>query len=96
MAYLIKEDVALIKGMLKRGDKQSDIAAWFGTNGGRISEINTEQKWKEVKAAPEKDLPPPGPYMAHRSAYKAKQTLTALRDLVDQTLAEIANWEINE
>jgi hypothetical protein len=30
---------ALVKGMLKRGDRQHDIAAWFGVNGGRIAEI---------------------------------------------------------
>jgi hypothetical protein len=27
-------DAALIKGMLRRGDRQHDIAAWFGVNGG--------------------------------------------------------------
>ena len=27
---------ALVKGMLKRGDRQHDIAAWFGVNGGRV------------------------------------------------------------
>ena len=32
-------DAAQVKGMLLRGDRQHDIAAWFGVNGGRISEI---------------------------------------------------------
>ena len=34
-------DAALIKGMLLRGDRQHDIAAWFGVNGGRVAEIAT-------------------------------------------------------
>jgi hypothetical protein len=51
------EQVALVKGMLDRGDKQHDIAAFFYENGGRIAEIKTGAKHKEVKAAPKKDLP---------------------------------------
>ena len=91
---LDKYDVSLIKGMLKRGDRQSDIAAFFGgVNSGRIAEINTGQKWDEVKAAPLAELPPPGPYMAARSAIKAKQTLEAMRDLIIDALAEIETWE---
>jgi hypothetical protein len=49
--------------MLARGDRQSDIAAFFcGVNIGRISEIATGQKFRNVVAAPIEDLPPPGPY----------------------------------
>jgi hypothetical protein len=29
--------------MIVRGDRQSDIAAYFGVNGGRIAEINTDK-----------------------------------------------------
>jgi hypothetical protein len=29
-------DAAIIKGMLARGDRQHDIAAWFGVNAGRV------------------------------------------------------------
>ena len=32
-------DAAIVKGMIGRGDRQHDIAAWFGVNGGRIGEI---------------------------------------------------------
>lgn len=55
------QDVRLIKGMLKRGDKQSDIAAFFGCNGGRITEINLGQKHADVGTASLEELPPPGP-----------------------------------
>ena len=40
---LNESEVALVKGMLKRGDRQHDIAAWFGVNGGRIADIATEK-----------------------------------------------------
>jgi hypothetical protein len=83
-------DIALIKGMLKRGDRQSDIAAWFGVNGGRIAEINTGQRRPEVKTAKPEELPY---VMSGRSALKAKETLLALRGLIDETLAEIESWD---
>lgn len=90
---LDEADIPLVKGMLLRGDPQSDIAAWFGTNGGRISEINTRQKHADVAAAAPELLPPPGPYLAARSAHKAKQTLEAMQVLLDAVLAQIKAWE---
>jgi hypothetical protein len=61
---LVAEDAAVIKGMLARGDRRSDIAAYFKVNGGRISEINTGKKFSEVPPAPARMLPLPGPYEA--------------------------------
>jgi len=56
-------DAAIVKGMLLRGDRQHDIAAWFGVNGGRIGEISKRKKFTEV--LPEtKNLPKPGPYLS--------------------------------
>jgi hypothetical protein len=86
-------DIAQIKGMLKRGDLQSDIAAFFGTNGGRIAEINTGQRLPDVETAAPDRLPPRGPYLAARSAIRARDTLSAVRDLIDQALADIYLWE---
>jgi hypothetical protein len=54
-------DAAIVKGMLGRGDRQSDIAAYFKVNGGRISEINTGKTFSEI-VADNDNLPPPGPY----------------------------------
>jgi hypothetical protein len=34
---LSDEDAAIVKGMLARGDRQHDIAAWFGVIGGLIA-----------------------------------------------------------
>jgi hypothetical protein len=56
-------DISSIKGMLARGDRQSDIAAWFGCNSGRVAEVSTGQTGPEIKAAPDYALPPAGPYV---------------------------------
>jgi hypothetical protein len=63
---LSSDDAAVIKGMLARGDRQHDIAAWFGVNGGRIAEIAIGDKFPNVAAAPASELPPPGPYLSGR------------------------------
>jgi hypothetical protein len=67
---MTNEDAAIIKGMLRRGDKQQWIAAWFGgeINSGRVAEISTGAKFAEINAAAEEDLPPPGPYISGRAA----------------------------
>lgn len=92
---LSNSEIAIVKGMIKRGDRQHDIAAYFGVNGGRIGEINVGYRGigDGIEAAPEDRLPPPGPYMAGRSALKARETLTALRELIDETIAEIDLYE---
>jgi hypothetical protein len=59
---LTEGEAAIIKGMLARGDRQSDIAAFFKVNGGRISEINTGQRFAWVRAKSGDQLPPSGPY----------------------------------
>lgn len=64
-------DARLVKGMILRGDRQHDIAAWFGVNGGRIGEIATGARFSWVDAAPSDELPPPGPYPAARVAIEA-------------------------
>jgi hypothetical protein len=61
-ASLSDREAALIKGMLNRGDRQHDIAAWFGVNGGRIAEIASAKEFWWVQPATGSDLPPPGPY----------------------------------
>src|SRR6185312_8808390 len=94
MAFTDNE-IAIIKGMLARGDVQSHIAAYFGnSNSGRISEINTGRRGDGIVAAPSNELPPPGPYFTSgRAMLKAKETLTALRDLIDGTVKEMEDWE---
>jgi hypothetical protein len=47
-------------GMLARGDKNQDIAAWFGENPARIVEVENGTAFGIVAAAPANSLPPKG------------------------------------
>ncbi|RDD60125.1 hypothetical protein DRB17_19735 [Ferruginivarius sediminum] len=73
---LSQHDAAIAKGMLGRGDRQHDIAAWFGVNGGRIAELANGERFRGVEPAPHDELPPPGPYLPGQSA---RATLAAIR-----------------
>ena len=77
---LTKEDAAIIKGMLRRGDRQHDIASWFGVNGGRIAEISARRKFADVLIETD-NLPPEGPYITGRNSIKIK---TVLLDIVNK------------
>lgn len=70
-------DAAIVKGMLLRGDRQHDIAAWFGVNGGRIAEIATGVKFRDVIAIHSNALPPQGPYLSGRQTQKLIEQLTS-------------------
>lgn len=59
---LTTADAAIIKGMIARGDRQHDIAAYFGVNGGRIGEISKGKTFASVPVQTS-NLPPPGPYL---------------------------------
>jgi uncharacterized protein YjiS (DUF1127 family) len=86
-------EIAIVKGMLERGDRQHDIAAYFGVNAGRVAEIKTSATGSDIRAAAPAELPPPRPYMAGRSALRARDTLIALRELVDEALRDIDLFE---
>jgi hypothetical protein len=81
---LTAADAALVKGMLQRGDRQHDIAAWFGVNGGRIAEIATGDRFAHVTAARQEQLPPRGPYMPGRIAHATAEGLEQVRDILEQ------------
>lgn len=93
-------DASIVLGMLKRGDRQNDIAAWFGLNGARICELNKmstphARKFKDVRPAPAHALPPPGPYSYFTPRPDAspderlQQALGALDLKFSQALAEL-------
>ena len=52
-------DARIIIGMLARGDKQHDVAAYFGENQARIVEA-ANGDFGTVEAAPANELPPKG------------------------------------
>lgn len=76
--FLTEADAAVAKAMLARGDRQHDIAAWFGVNGGRIAELaNAKQFWWVPPAPVDDRLPPPGPYLCGRDTMAALEALAA-------------------
>lgn len=75
MAFSYK-DTRIVKGMLDRGDRQHDIASFFGVNGGRIAEVATGNcDYPTAPALPENELPPPGPYVGAKTVFEIEQTL---------------------
>lgn len=80
---LDETDAALIKGMLRRGDRQHDIAAWFGVNGGRIGEVAAGRRFRSVPAAEDEMLPPAGPYLSGRDTAVMLQALAKARSALD-------------
>jgi len=91
---LTAEDAAIVKGMLARGDRQHDIAAWFGVNGGRIAEIATGMKYREAEPAPTQYLPPPGPYLSGRQAAVLLAALSKAKNALDSAEAFIRTGTI--
>lgn len=77
---LTESDAAVVKGMLHRGDRQHDIASWFGVNGGRIAEISSRAKFSHVVMQTER-LPPVGPYISGRQSHL---TLKKLREVEEE------------
>lgn len=86
---LTEADARVVKGMLNRGDRQHDIAAWFGVNGGRIGEIASGHKFWWVPPAPDEQLPPAGPYpgaSAQTAALHALQQARAALNAAEEAL----------
>jgi hypothetical protein len=84
---LTEQDAAVVKAMLARGDRQHDIAAWFGVNGGRIGEIAGGRAYPTVQPVDRINLPPSGPYPSGRDATVALQALVAARDAINSAEA---------
>jgi hypothetical protein len=82
-------DTCIVKGMLKRGDRQHDIASYFGVNGGRIAEIaNGTNVYPNAQPTPEGDLPPPGPYLSKFALQSVIDTLNEAIAVLDMAQAE--------
>lgn len=62
---ITEADAPTIKLALRTGYMQHDIAAYYGENQGRISEINTGQLFPEAPVA--KVLPPDFPQLKSKS-----------------------------
>lgn len=86
---LTARDAAIAKAMLARGDRQHDIAAWFGVNGGRIGELATGKTYADVAPESAANLPPPGPYPSGRDATIALNALMAAKEAIDAAAAMV-------
>ena len=96
-------EVAIVKGMLLRGDDQHHIAALFGVNPGRIAEISQGMngaettrngkprvlKGTDIEPVAEADLPPPGPYFLN--LISAKDIILDGLEAVEEIVAQYAS-----
>ncbi len=57
---LSNRDATIVLGMVNRGDRDHDVAAWFGVNQGRIAEVKAGSHGQLTPAA-SGELPPKGP-----------------------------------
>ena len=77
-------DIPVIVGMINRGDRRHDIAAWFGLNQGRIK--NTQDgKYGPPHTSAGVALPPKGP-----PGIKGR----LLREAIDLALARLNSGDV--
>lgn len=82
-------ETELVLGMLRRGDRQHDIAAYFGVNGGRIAEIaGGDLLYPTAEPRDEAELPPPGPYLTKFALQSVIRTLNEAIEALELAEAE--------
>ncbi len=82
---LTAKDASIVLAMQARGDRDHDIAAWFGVNQGRVAEAK-DGKFGSVALAPTNGLPPKG-----APGIKGRM----LRSSVEKALAKLKNGDVN-
>lgn len=101
---LTNRDAAIVLGMIARGDRHHDIAAWFGVNQGRIAEVQNGSHGS-IAAAPSDQLPPKGPpgvkgKRFRGSVVKALEMLErseiSLEELVSRLRDALAKYDSHE
>lgn len=73
---ITERDAALIRGMIERGDRHHDIAAFFGLNQGRIAEVKDETRFPGVPPASPEELPPRGPYLTPKVTWMGNRLVS--------------------
>lgn len=82
-------ETRIVKGMLLRGDRQHDIAAYFGVNAGRVAEVATGDCTYPNAPTMEPDkLPPPGPYLTKYALQSVVRTLNEAIEVIEMAEAE--------
>jgi len=84
MSFSYRE-TRIVKGMLDRGDRQHDIASYFGVDGGRIAEVSTGNcDYPTAQPCPEGELPPPGPYVGAKTVFEIGEGLQEAIALIEE------------
>jgi len=92
---LNEKDAGIVKGMLKRGDRQHDIASWFGVNGGRIAEISVGKKFTDILYV-SNNLPPRGPYLSGMDTMRVKNKIKLLEEEISGIAKKLKKYDINQ
>src|SRR5262245_59142414 len=79
---LTAADAAIVKGMQLRGDRDHDIAAYFGVNQGRVAEVKDGNRFTSVAATPGHRLSPSGP-----PGIKGRRLRTSVQTALNQLQA---------
>ncbi len=87
---LSEVNAAIVKGMLIRGDRSHDIAAYFGVNSGRIAEISTGARFMHVSPALLSELPEPGPYVSSINIKVLQAKLGEVRRAIEDIEAALS------
>ena len=90
---LWKDDARIVLGMVARGDRDHDIAAWFGVNQGRIAEVKAGE-FGDLTAAPANQLPPSGP--PGLKGRRIRGALTKIHELLTAGDAKSATTALTE
>lgn len=90
---LTQEQASIAKGLLARGEKQHDIAAFLGCNGGRIAEIAKGKKFADVKPAIRRELPTPAALVSGYSVHIARQAIMRAKLALDTALSFLDDCE---
>jgi len=86
---LSHRDTRFVKGMLARGDRQHDIAAYFGVNAGRIAEVATNDcNYPNAEPIPDAELPPAGPYLSKFALRSVIESLNEAIEAIEMAEAE--------
>lgn len=92
-------DIAIAKGMLRRGDNVDDIASYLGTNKYNIELVKTGERGDWIQPVPKHHLPAKGSRVFSRKQsqmireklhdMETISTLKALRSVIDVVIKEI-------
>lgn len=85
-----EEDASLILGMVGRGDRKHDVAAYFGINNARVYDVMDGKLHPGIEPAPLEKLPPPGPYPNGRNALEMQEKLNHAYEMLD-SLRNVVN-----